>query len=137
MSAEVAQPPELLFQTICTPGYDPFRQTLEVRMLFDGMEAVPETYAPEFESLRWERIFMDEAQYELEPFWNEKPSVEDFLRATFEAHIAGPSIAGTSLRLQKYRKVVLNYPESAYRVLPDYLRGIVDVLFNVSLVFTQ
>ena len=52
--------------------------------------------------------------------------MEGFLRAT--THTAGPSVAGTSLRLQKYREDICNDPVNAYVVLPFLLHTTVMAL---------
>ena len=111
----------LLFQTICTPVYDPFKATLELRMLFDKFQIFPRA----FESTRTPTAVMDEAQYEVELFWNGRPSVERFIRATDKS-----SVAGTSLRLKEYRKIICNDPLNAHYVMPDYLNRTVVALSN-------
>ena len=115
----------LLFQTICTPVYDPFKERLELRMLFDKFQIFPRA----FESTRTPTAVMDEAQYELEPFWNGRPSVESFIRATDKS-----SVAGTSLRLKEYRKIICNDSVNAHYVMPDYLSRTVAALSNHVLV---
>ena len=112
----------LLVQTICTPAYDPFKETLELRMLFDELQNLPD-YPPAFESIGTAIAFMDEAQYELEPFWNGRPSVESLIRATDMS-----SVAGTSLRLKECRKVICSDPRSAHSVVHGHLSRTVAAL---------
>ena len=52
---------------IFTPVYDPFKERLELRMLFDELQDLPD-YRSAFESVGTTIAFMDEARYELEPF---------------------------------------------------------------------
>ena len=58
----------LLFQTTCTPKYDLFKETLKWRMIFDLHSRPTESSSRLTEFLP---TFIDEAQNELEPFWNE------------------------------------------------------------------
>ena len=62
-------------------------------MLFDELEDLPNSPS-DFELIGTTIAFMDDAQYELEPFWNGAPSAENVIHTSDMS-----SVAGTSLRL--------------------------------------
>ena len=87
----------LLLQTTCTPKYDPFKDTLKLRMLVER--------ATEMETFPSLPTIIDEAQNELDPFWSDKAPLTDFIDAGHELeHMV--SISGTSLRIKECQKVV-------------------------------
>lgn len=92
----------LLFQTTCTPKYDPFIKTLELRMLLGPFSTLnTDTYKPTTFSL----TVIDEAQHELDPFWNKQPPLFDFINANSLLRNR-VSISGTSLRMKDCQEVV-------------------------------
>ena len=91
----------LLFQTTCTPEYDPFIKTLRLRMIIDDMcESESEMHLP----IRSTRTIIDEAQNELDPFWNEGLPLDDFIEAFYQRQRVF-SVSGTSLRMKDCREV--------------------------------
>lgn len=66
----------LLFQTSCTPNYDPILDTLKLLMLIS-------LYAVRYQGPRKRDPFppmvFDEAQNELDPFWDQNPSLAQFI----------------------------------------------------------
>ena len=88
----------LMFQTTCTPKYDPFIQTLQLRLtLCQFPYCTPKTYL--HHSTQLMRTVLDEAQNELDPFWNERPPLIDFIKAFIPASDFF-SVSGTSLRMR-------------------------------------
>ena len=97
-------------------------------MLSDELQDLP-IYPSAFESIGTATAVMDEAQYELQPFWNGRPSVEYFICATNMS-----SVANTLLRLKEYRKVICNDPLNAHLVVPCHLSTIVLALSDHLLI---
>ena len=100
----------LLFQTTCTPEYDPFMKTIQLRMLL-GPFSMPR--APMHEPTSPSLTIIDEAQNELNPFWYKQPSLIDFIKANFELQNR-VLISGTSLRIKDCREMVY---DAAYYII--------------------
>lgn len=114
----------LLFQTTCTPAYDPFIKTLELRMLLGPFATLnTETYKPTSISL----TVIDEAQNELDPFWNKQPPLFDFINANslFRNRV---SISGTSLRMKDCQEVVCRASRAVTQ--PQHVESLIALLLR-------
>ncbi|KAL9609072.1 MAG: hypothetical protein Q9167_006137 [Letrouitia subvulpina] len=113
----------LLFQTTCTPRYDPFRETLKLRMILPYDVGISSIY----DQTQFSPAVIDEAQDELDPFWNEQPALTDFIVAISQRQSAY-SISGTSLRMKECRDVVCNANSTFTQ--SQYIENQIDLLVN-------
>ena len=116
----------LLLQTACTPKFDPFVETLKLLMF-----SVGSYYQPPTENQRTlENLptIIDEAQNELDPFWDDQIPLVDFMEAVWELGNLF-SISGTSLRIKDCRKVVSD--AAIYVTLPQPFEHQISSLLRV------
>ena len=119
----------LLFRTACTPLFDPFKETLKLRILVycSRMDYEPpkEVQAP----LKNVPTITDEAQNELDPVWNDpKIPLARFIEAVKAlGHVV--SISGNSLRMKDCRKAFFG---SALSVpLPQHSKARIGSLLSL------